>query len=188
MALVSGATAARGRLGARTCVPGVAPRIRSGGHLLHPAQRFLDGRNGARQRVSKFIGAAAIDLTGPLVHEDLLEFEREDDSSVGVSRVRPGCELPPAEADVLADVERADWGASGRERLDEGIRHGAEPLAVQRAGTDVDFGVLRGGGLCGVRAIAPVIVRVDVEHHEWSARGDSVEASTPLGVEGVVHL
>ena len=76
----------------------------------------------------------------------------------------------------------------GLERLHEGVHHGSEPLAVQRAGTDVDLGVLLARRLGGVSAVAPVVVGVDVEHDERSAFGDRVQAPAELGVERVVHV
>ena len=118
---------------------------------------------------------------GPLVHEHLLELDRQCAPTAGVAPVHPAAELATAEADVLPHVQAATADASPAELVDAPVGDMAPAGAVERTGSDVHVGIRRGRRRWRVGAVAAVVVRVHVEHEERSARGEHVQpcASAP---------
>jgi hypothetical protein len=84
-----------------------------------------------------------VELAGPLVH---------------------GGHLAALKLHVLANVEWAAERRGLRQVTAEPVDERTPGVAVQRAGPDVDLRVRR--RIRNAVSIAPVIVRMDVEHHE----------------------
>ena len=102
-------------------------------------------------------------LASPLVHEELLDLDGEHTGRIRERLVRPAGAVAAAEVDVLAHVERAAREVEGSQIVHEAVDHTGPPAAVVHgAGADVHLRVGRRVGRGAVRALAPVVVGMEV--------------------------
>jgi hypothetical protein len=106
------------------------------------------------------------ELTSPLVHEDLLDLDRQATGRVREALMHPARELTAPKLHVLSHVEVATEKLERREVADEAIDELRPAISIQRSRADVDLGVERGivGGLVWARAA--MIVRMQIQDDE----------------------
>ncbi len=102
--------------------------------------------------------------------------------------VDPTTELTSAEANVLPHIQSVTADLSGREGFEEPIDDVAPTRSVERSGTDIDLRVRRVRRRRLTGAVAPVVVRMQVEHDERTAVREGVQPSTKLKVELVIEM
>ena len=90
-----------------------------------------------------------IEFAGPLVHERLLEFDRNRAGLARKRGVNPSRKVAAEELHVLAHVERPAGEVERPQVGDEAVDHRPPRRAVDAAGADVDLGIL-----CRVRRAA----------------------------------
>ena len=94
--------------------------------------------------------------------------------------------MTAAEPHVLADVDGMSRHHLRTQEVDEPTHDRAPPRAVEEPCADVDLGIVRDRRRRMCRAVATMVVAVDVEHEEGSVAGQAVEVSGQLRVELIV--
>jgi hypothetical protein len=135
------------------------------------------------ERLPELGDAFVVRLARPLVHEDLLELERQRASRVGVTLVDPPHQLGSPEADVLPDVQRPSRDALRTHPADEAVHDPVPARTIERPGPYVELRVL--GRRCR-KSVSPMVVRMDVQYHEGALCREAIQPISQCGVETVV--
>ena len=98
---------------------------------VHRSSSVIAGTTAASASRSS-VEMVLVDLAGPLVHEHLLELDRQRAARAVVAPLHPAAELAPAEADVLPHVERWPPDLATPEVVDEPVDD-ADPSGLGRA-------------------------------------------------------
>ena len=122
---------------------------------------------------AQLLEVALVELAGPLVHEHLLELDRQRTSRPVVAPVDPAAQLAAAEPNVLPHVEVMAVGPSGAASVS--MNRSTTRLQRTRSSAPVPTltsgFVASGAGGC-IGAVAPVVVGMEVEHDERAAVGE----------------